>query len=151
MTHVRIEDRVHDGRAAAGQGCSNHQGRRRAGETRDPHGGETRSYASRPDPGSGERGAGRGKVASYAATRASPSRSEDTPSRSRTQPAMIATADGSLRPRGPPGGVRNGESVSTSRRSAGTRVTASADASSPRRNTSPENDTANPMATTVSA
>ncbi len=48
-----------------------------------------------------------------------PSASSETPRRSATHAAVTRTHSGSLRERGAPGGDRNGESVSTSRRSVG--------------------------------
>ena len=62
----------------------------------------------------------------------------------RAMPAVIRTHSGSFRDRGAPGGARNGESVSISRRSSGTIAATSADASSPRRKTSPEKLIARP-------
>ena len=60
-----------------------------------------------------------GKVRSYDATRTSPSDSGEVPRWSASQVAVTLTHSGSLRLRGAPGGDRNGESVSTSRRSVG--------------------------------
>ena len=73
-----------------------------------------------------------------------PRSSSEMPRRSAIHAAVTRTHSGSLRERGAPGGARNGESVSTSSRSSGTRAATSADASSPRRNTSPEKLTASP-------
>ena len=74
-----------------------------------------------------------------------------SPRCSATHAPVTRTHSGWLRERGAPGGARNGESVSISRRSAGTSATASAEASSPRRKTSPEKLTARPRSMTVRA
>ena len=99
------------------------EGAAQAAAARRRHGGPLRTR-ERPVVG-GDEGVAR-------ASRAS------SPRRSATQPAVTRTHSGSFRQRGAPGGERNGESVSTSRRSAGTSAATSADASSPRRKTSPE-------------
>ena len=75
----------------------------------------------------------------------------DAARRSAAQAAVMRTHSGSFRPRGAPGGDRNGASVSTSRRSAGTIATTSAVASSPARNASPENEIASPRSSTCRA
>ena len=73
-----------------------------------------------------------------------PNASSETERRSATHAAVTRTHSGSLRERGAPGGDRNGESVSTRTRSSGTRAATSPEASSPRRNTRPENEIARP-------
>src|SRR3954467_1604051 len=100
--------------------------------------------AQRGPPGDavgGQRGRYLRNVASYAATRPSPRSASSTFRWLAAHPAVIAAPAGVLPPGGPAGGVRNGAPVPTSSREAGTSRTASADGSSPRRNTRPENET----------